>query len=160
MGRLTRSISINCPPSRVWRIIEKHLEHPQISTLEQEPGEIQESHGEALSEQRAGVGTRTRWFYSYKRKPFTWDDVVTDWEPQRKVAWKTVSTWDMQDSFSLQPEGKGTRLTYDMNYHLPYGPLGWLYGKMVLESRMNRHLTGVLQRMKKLCENPLGSEND
>jgi len=102
------------------------------------------------------VGTRSRWFYTYKGKPFVWDDVVTEWEPEKRIAWKATSAWDMEDSFTLQPEESGTRLIYDMDYGLPYGPLGWLYGKLVLEHRMIRHLSGVLARMKKLAENPLG----
>jgi len=155
MGRLSRNIGINSPPTRVWRIIEKHLEHPEAGSAESEPGDIQESHAEALSEQRNGVGTRSRWFYKYRGKPFVWDDVVTEWEPEKRIAWKATSGWEMEDSFTLQAEENGTRLVYDMDYHLPYGPLGWLYGKLVLEHRMLRHLNVVLARMKKLSENQL-----
>ncbi len=43
-------------------------------------------------------------------------------------------------------------------YHLPYGPLGWLYGKLVLEARMRRHLNRLLWRMKRLSENPLAQD--
>jgi uncharacterized membrane protein len=154
LGKLSRNIRIDSPPARVWRIIEKHLEHPE-APIEREPGDIQESHAEALSEQRKGVGTRTRWFYTYKGKPFVWDDVVTEWEPEKRIVWKATSGWEMEDSFTLQPEENGTRLGYNMDYSLPYGPLGWLYGKLVLERRMSRHLGRVLARMKKLCENPL-----
>ncbi len=155
MGRLSRSIRIDSPPKRVWRIIEKHLEHPEAPTTEGEPGDIHESHGEALSEQRSGVGTRTRWFYAYRGKPFVWDDVVTEWDPEKRVAWKATSGWEMKDSFTLQREESGTRLVYDMDYHLPYGPIGWLYGRLLLDHQMSRHLSGVLGRMKRLCENPL-----
>jgi Polyketide cyclase / dehydrase and lipid transport len=156
MGRLSRNLGINSPPARVWKIIEKHIEHPEAQTAEHDPGDIQESHAEALSQQRSGVGTRSRWFYTYKGKPFVWDDVVTEWESEKRIAWKATSGWDMKDSFTLQPEENGTRLIYDMEYHLPYGPLGWLYGKLVLERRMIKHLGGVLARMKKLAENPFG----
>lgn len=140
----------------MWRIIEKHLEHPETPSREVSPSKIQETQGEALTEQRRGVGTRTRWFYTYKKKPFVWDDVVTEWVLEKRIVWKTTSGWEMEDSFTLQSEQRGTRLNYDMDYHLPYGPLGWLYGKLVLEPRMGSHLIGVLQRIKSLCENPLG----
>src|SRR5690348_9009291 len=110
MGRLSRNLRINSPPARVWRIIEKHIEHPEAQTAEHDPGDIQESHAEALSQQRSGVGTRSRWFYTYKGKPFVWDDVVTEWESEKRIAWKATSGWDMKDSFTLQPEENGTRL--------------------------------------------------
>ncbi len=128
MGRLSQEVIILSPASRVWRVLEKHLEHPGVSPDNQEPGSIQEVRGEALSDQRVGVGTRTRWFYTYKSKPFVWDDVVTEWKPEAKITWQTTSGWQMKDSFTLRPDDDGgTRLIYDMSYHLPYGPLGWIY---------------------------------
>jgi uncharacterized membrane protein len=160
MVRLSRNVKIESSPARVWRIIEKHLEHPDAAPTEREPGDIQESHAEALSEQRSGVGTRSRWFYKYKGKPFVWDDVVTEWEPEKRIAWKSTSGWNMKDSFTLHQEENGTQLVYEMDYHLPYGPLGWLYGKVVLEPRMIRHLGVVLARMKRLCENPLAQNGN
>ncbi len=153
-GHLIKDIFIDCPPSRIWRLIEKHLEHPEVSPIEQDPGKIKEVRGEPLTAQRSGVGAQTRWFYEYKGKPFVWDDVVTEWEPGRRVVWEATSAWEMEDSFSLIPEGKGTRVRYEMDYRLPYGPMGWLYGKLFLETRMEKHLEGVLQRMKRACEKP------
>jgi uncharacterized membrane protein len=94
--------------------------------------------------------------YNYKGRRFAWDDLVTEWVPERRIVWKATSGWKMEDSFTLQKEEDRTRLVYDMNYHLPYGPLGWLYGKLILEPRMRQHLSNVLQRTKKLSENPLG----
>lgn len=117
-----------------------------------------EVRGEPLSKQRRGVGTSTRWFYKYGKRPFAWDDIVTEWEPGRRVAWRATSAWSMEDSFSMVPQEGGTVLAYDMGYRLPYGPLGWAYGKLVLERKMRDHLRNVLQRMKKLSESPLSPE--
>lgn len=61
----------------------------------------------------------------------------------------------MEDSFTLHQEENKTRLVYDMKYRLPYGPLGRLYGRVILEPRMRRHLNNVLRRTKNLCENSL-----
>ena len=157
MGKVNREILIHSPVPRVWRILEKHLEHPEVSDSPSKSGNIEELRGEAISEQRRGVGTRTRWFYRYKGKPFTWDDVVVDWVPMTRIAWKTTSGWQMEDSFSLQQVGKETRLRYEMSFHLPYGPFGWLYGRLILEPRTKRHLDDVMQRIKKLSEDPLGT---
>ncbi len=155
MGRLSEEERINSPPARVWRIIEKHLQHPETSTQERDSTRIQEGRGEPLSEQRTGVGTRTRWFYKYRGKPFVWDDIVIEWDPCRRVAWKSTSTWVMEDSFTLKPseDGANTRLVYDMSFQLPYWLIGKLYGRLILEPQMRQHLTAVLSRMKKLSEN-------
>ena len=158
MGRLREEIKIKSPPGRVWRIIEKHLEHPELSPRGRDPGEIQETRGESLSEQRSGVGTRTRWHYKYRGKPFVWDDVVAEWDPGKRVVWKSTSGWQMEDAFTLTSSDAGTRtrLTYDMNYLLPYGLLGRIYGRLLLEPRMRKHLKGVLERIRGLSESPFG----
>lgn len=150
---------IRSPLVRVWRIVEKHIEHPEISTGDQGSGEIQAIRGEPLSEQRSGVGTRTRWHYKYRGKPFVWDDVVTEWDPGKHAVWKTTSGWEMEDAFTLTPSDNGTqtRLTHDMNYRLPYSFLGKIYGRLLLEPRMRRHLKRVLERIRDLSENPFGA---
>jgi polyketide cyclase/dehydrase/lipid transport protein len=159
MGRLKEEIMIKSPPGRVWRIIEKHLEHPEISSGGQGLGEIHEIRGEPLSEQRSGVGTRTRWHYNYRGKPFVWEDVVTEWDPGKRVVWKSTSSWEMKDAFTLAPldAAAHTSLAYDMTYRLPYNLLGRIYGRLVLEPRMRKHLKGVLEGIRDLSENPFGA---
>ncbi len=159
MDKLREEITIKSPPSRVWRIVEKHLEHPELSSGGQDSGEIHETQGEPLSDQRSGVGTRTRWHYIYRGKPFVWDDIVTMWDAGKRVVWKTTSGWEMEDAFTLTPSDAGTQthLTYDMNYRLPYGLLGKIYGKLLLEPRMRKHLKGVLERIRDISENPFAA---
>lgn len=162
MGKLREEIEIKSPPSRVWRIIEKHLEHPELSSPSEDPSGIHETQGEPLSEQRSGIGTRTRWHYSYHGKPFVWDDVVTEWNPGRRIVWKATSAWEMEDAFTLRPSdsGNGTRLIYDMDYRLPYGFLGRIYGRLVLEPRMRKHLRRVLERVRNISENPFAAKQE
>ncbi len=156
MGRLIEEVTITSPPRRVWRIIEKHLEHPETSPDSQESGDIREGPGEPLTKQRSGVGTRTRWHYTYHGKPFVWDDVVTEWIPEERVTWESTSGWNMKDSFSLSSlaGGSQTSLAYYMTYRLPYSILGIIYARLILEPRMRTHLRRVLVRIKSLSETP------
>jgi uncharacterized membrane protein len=162
LGKLREEIKIKSPPGRVWRIIEKHLERPDLSSGNKDSGEIQETRGESLSEQRSGVGTKTRWHYTHRGKPFVWDDIVTMWDPGKRVVWKTTSSWEMEDSFTLTPSDAATRtrLTYDMTYRLPYGLLGRIYGRLLLEARIRKHLKTVLGRIRDLSENPFGASQE
>jgi hypothetical protein len=162
LGRLREEVKIKSPPDRIWRIIEKHLEHPEQTSGGHDPGEIHETHCEPLSEQRSGVGTKTRWHYTYRGKPFVWDEIVTVWDPGKQVVWKTTSGWEMADSFTLMPSGGSaqTRLIYNMTYKLPYRLLGRIYGRLLLESRMRRHLKSVLGKIRDLTENPFGASQE
>ncbi len=162
MGKLREELEIKSPHGRVWKIIEKHLEHPELSSGVSASEEIQETRGEPLSEQRSGVGTRTRWHYTYRGKPFVWDDIVTIWDPGKRVVWKATSSWEMEDSFTLTPSDTGTktRLIYDMTYRLPYGLLGRIYGRLLLEARIRKHLKSVLGKIRDLAENPFGASQE
>jgi uncharacterized membrane protein len=131
----------------------KHLENPQIQGEAEPKGPINSVIGKPLSEQRKGIGTKTRWIYQLRTRKFVWDDIVTDWEANKKITWKATSAWDMIDSFSLSSIRKDkTLLRYIMNYNLPYGVLGRIYDKLLLRKSMEAYLEDTLKRMKRIVE--------
>ena len=58
----------------------------------------------------------------------------------------------MDDSFDLEPTERGTKLVYTMDYKLPYGFLGWLYGKLRLQKHIEKKLESILRNMKMVVE--------
>ena len=88
---------------------------------------IRDTIGEALTKERVGVGVKTRWFYQFHWFSFKWDDEVTVWDEGHKIEWKSISTWRMVDSFTIEPTSEGCRLVYKMDYTPPYGFLEKLY---------------------------------
>lgn len=113
----------------IWTLIVQHLKYPE---KEAERGSewdklvIKNIKGEALTSNRSGIGVRTRWYYKFYFYTFKWDDEVVEWEELKKITWKSISTWDMVDSFIMKTAGKETRLTYEMNYTPQY----WIFGKI------------------------------
>jgi uncharacterized membrane protein len=155
LTRIIRSIEINAPPSTLWMMMVKHLKYPRIEDRhgpEWSKLVIKDTFGEALSEKRAGVGVKTRWFYKFHRFSFNWDDEVSDWVEGRKIEWKAISTWRMVDSFTIEPQGEGCRLVYEMDYTPPYWIFGRIFYYLFVNKHLERHLEYVLRQMKRSAE--------
>lgn len=152
MTKIIKSIEIDAPPKKVWTLIVQHLKYPDRHANEEETAPIKAGGGKAISKKRVGVGVTTRWTYEFRNKTYTWDDIVTEWVENKRIVWKSTSTWQMEDSFDLEPTESGTRLIYIMDYKLPYGFLGWIYGKLRLQKPMEKTLENTLMNMKRVVE--------
>jgi uncharacterized membrane protein len=153
LPKIEKEIIINSSTKKVWTVIVKHLENPQIQGVPEPKGPIRSVIGEPLSKQRKGIGTKTRWIYQLKTRKFVWDDIVTSWEENKKITWEATSAWDMIDSFILSSiSNDKTLLRYVMDYSLPYGVLGRIYDKLFLRNSMEAYLEDTLERMKRIVE--------
>ncbi len=153
MPKIEKEIVINAPKKKVWTVIAKHLKNPEYPVEEEPKGPIRSLYGKPLSEQRKGVGTKTKWIYQLRTRKFVWDDVVTEWVENEKITWEATSAWKMRDSFILTSLNRErTRLTYFMEYTLPYGMLGRIYDRLFLRNSMEKYLEATLIRMRKTVE--------
>ncbi|MCK5628558.1 hypothetical protein KAI12_03745, partial [Candidatus Bathyarchaeota archaeon] len=150
MPYIQKEIMIDSPMKKVWSVIVKHLERPELQGEDEPKGPIQSRYGIPLSKQRKGVGTKTRWIYQLRTRKFVWDDVVTEWKENEKITWEATSAWEMKDSFILSlVSDKKMRLSYTMDYILPYGILGKIYDRILLRKSMEKYLEETLRQMKK-----------
>lgn len=154
MARIRKDIEINAPVRVVWRILENHMKHPEqrMAGQAEKIQPIVAKTGKRLTQQRTGVGVKTRWAYLWKGRTFEWEDVTTEWVEGRRVAWRTVSGWDMEDSFTLEPLGGDTRVIYDMRYSLPHGVLGQVYDHLRFRRYVHRSLDETLSALKETTE--------
>lgn len=133
----------------------QHLKYPD-RVAEREPGwdklVIKDIKGEALTSNRIGIGVRTRWYYKFYFYTFKWDDEVIEWEELKKIAWKSISTWDMVDSFTIKPMNKETELIYEMGYTPPYWIFGKIWYRLFVHKPLERQLEYTLLQMKKSSE--------
>ena len=133
----------------------RHQEYPEI---EQERGpeyehlRIKDVKGEALTEQRTGVGAQTRWYYKFYSINTKWDDIVIEWDEERKISWEATSGWRMIDSFTLSPNNGTTKVTYYMDYTPPLGILGKFIFRLFFRKHMERNLEYTLLQMKRNTE--------
>ena len=113
---------------------------------------IKDLRGDAVTVDRTGVGVKTRWHYKFYFFTFRWDDEVIEWSQYQKIAWKAISTWDMVDSFTIQPCNDATQLTYDMVYMPPYSVFGNIWYRLFVHKHIDRNIEYTLSQMKKSAE--------
>ncbi len=155
MPNVVKQIMIKATPNTIWTLMVQHLKYPE---KEAERGPewdrlvIKNMKGEAMTARRSGIGVKTRWYYKFYFYTFKWDDEVVEWEKLRKITWKSISTWDMVDSFTIKPENGETRLIYEMDYTPPYGILGNIWYRLFVHKHLEKHLEYTIIQMKRGAE--------
>ena len=155
MTEIIKEVLIRASPNIVWTIIVQHLKYPHV---ELERGSewnnlvIKDLKGEEVTEKRTGLGVQTRWYYKFYWFTFKWEDEVAEWDENKRIAWKSISTWEMNDSFTLIPENSQTRLISEMDYTPPYGILGRIGYRLFVNKHLEKNIEYTLARMKKNSE--------
>ena len=98
-----------------------------------------------------------------------WDAEITDDEPGRLIAWRSLEGASVQNSGSVRfvpaPAGQGTEVYVEVRYSPPGGPLGSIVAKLFGEEP-NQQVSDDLRRFKQIVEtgeiarsdgSPLGS---
>ncbi len=153
MPSITRSVSVTAAPNVIWTILVRHLEHPDVPMpFAGKSPRIEPRQGVALTNERRGVGTGTKWSYHFRGKEYVWEDVVTEWINERKIAWKSTSGMRLEDYFELRPQGTTTTLRYHMFYQPPYGPLGAISERVFYRRAIIENIEWTLQVIKRNAE--------
>ncbi len=131
----------------------RHLEHPEIPIpYEGKRPRIEPRMGLALTKERRGTGVGTRWSYTYRGKEYIWDDVVSEWVEEGKIAWTATKGMKMNDYFLLTPNGSDTSLLYHISYKAPYGLLGTINERLFFRSAVIENIEWTLKALKDNAE--------
>lgn len=67
-----------------------------------------------------GVGTKYRWTFALPLGlTFRFDEVVTEWVENERIAYRAISGWEMEAGPVLTPERGGTRFHFILRYRFP-----------------------------------------
>ncbi len=155
MPHILKEILIKAPSETIWTLMVQHLKYPEKESdrgAKWDELVIKNIKGEALTSNRIGLGVKTRWYYKFYFYTFKWDDEVCNWEELKEIAWKSISTWDMVDSFTINSENDESRLVYRMDYTPPYGILGKIWYRLFVHKHLEKHLEYTISQMKKSSE--------
>jgi hypothetical protein len=108
--RVVESVVVEAPPEEVWAVISDLDTHtswrPSVKEFRQ------------VSEGPVGVGTRIREVLEWRGREIVIDDVVTAFEPARRLGihggWKAA---DFDMDLLLEPAANGTKVTMDWPLH-------------------------------------------
>ena len=109
MQQVKVAIHIDAPPESVWA----HMSDlPFLAAL---PFTTMEGIGRPV-----GVGTQYRWTFALPfGLIFRFDEVVTEWVENERMAYRAISGWEMEAGPVLTPEQNATRFHFTLRYRFP-----------------------------------------
>ena len=110
--------------------------------------------GEITSKGPVGVGTTSHHVGRTDGSMVEWDMEITEFVKNKKFTARTIgaSKFKMTGSYTLEPTAKGTKVTYSMDYELPYSLLGKLMDKLKVSKDMEKRIGGMMENIKKALE--------
>jgi carbon monoxide dehydrogenase subunit G len=145
VGRFTKSFEFEAPPEKVWAF---------LSDMEK-MNEISKGYTEfkQTSKGPVGVGTTYHWISSAGGPRAETDMEITEFEKNKKLTMRTIrSKFKMQQTATLEPTAKGTKLTYIMDYNMPYSIFGRIVDKLSVQKTLDKNLEKMASDMKKALE--------
>lgn len=103
-----------------------------------------------------GDGRRSHWIVKAPAgKTVEWDSEITEDEPDRLIAWRSVEGADIKNTgrieFADAPPGRGTYVTATIVYDPPGGEIGKLFAKL-FQKEPKIQARRDLRRLKQLLE--------
>jgi carbon monoxide dehydrogenase subunit G len=144
--KLTKSIEVEASPEKVFAFI---LDKEKMNEASKGFSEF-----EYTSKGPIGVGSTMHYVAAGGGSTAEWDVEVTEFVKNKKLATRTVGAGKFKGtaSYTLEPTAKGTKMTYDMEYEVPYSLLGKLVDKLKVHKDMEKGISNAAENMKKALE--------
>jgi hypothetical protein len=148
MTTIQHEIHAACPPAPLWELLSD-LEAVQRYNPGVRRAAIEGS-------QRSGVGARRSCELLPKGRVV---ERVTHWEDERALGLEIAdSDWPihfMRWVTRLEPNGNGTRITQSLEYRVKFGPLGWLFDRLIMKRKLTATLDGVFASLVRHAESTM-----
>ena len=137
-----RSLEIDARPETIWAILSRFMHiyefAPQVVSVD------------ALTTGKNGVGSKRRCHFE---NGASLTEEVTDWNDGRgyRVRLSEMTAMPLieaQAAIVIEPLADDrSRVIWNMDYRMKYGPLGWLVGQTLLKAMMGRVLDSNLNAL-------------
>jgi carbon monoxide dehydrogenase subunit G len=146
MRKITKTIEIEASPEKAFAFL---LDKEKMNKASKGFSEF-----EYTSKGPVGVGTTMHYVTGSGNSTMEFDSEVIEFERNKKFVSHTIgaSKFKGTASFTLEPTAKGTKITYSMEYEMPYSVLGKLIDKVSVHKKMEEGITNALENGKKALE--------
>jgi carbon monoxide dehydrogenase subunit G len=146
LGKSTTSIEIEASPEKVFAfIISEKMNDVTKDFIE----------SKLTSAGPIGVGSTVH-YVGVGRNKGEWDAEVTEFVKNKKLTMRTIGAskraLNSTNSFTLEPTTKGTKVTYSIDYEMPYSILGKLIDELMVSKNLEKSNRTVLENLKKALE--------
>ena len=146
MTKLTNTIEIEASPEKVFALASDMKNMNEASKGRPEV--------EITSKGPIGVGTTMHFVGAAGGSTAEMDLEVTEFVKNKKYVMHTIgaSKTKMAFTYTFEPTAKGTKVTNDMEYEVPYSILGKLIDKLKVKKDIEESNIKLLENMKKAIE--------
>ena len=144
MAKLTTSIEIEASPEKVFNFLN------DIEKMNKAHGGF--TKGEYTSKGPVGLGTTMHMVAPHGGSKMQFCMEVTEFVKNKKIVMHTDKPSSMTNTLILEPTEKGTLLTHEIEYKLPYSFLGKIIDKVSVSKDVKKELEQWLPNAKKALE--------
>ena len=146
MTKFAKSIEIEASPEKVFAFL---LDAEKMNEVTKGYSE-----SEYTSKGAVGVGTTLHSVSKAGGQQAEVDMKVTEFVKDKKISMHTIGASKVKadNSYTLEPIAKGTKLTMSMGYELPYSVLGKIVDKLRVSKDVEKTMEKQLGIMKKALE--------
>ena len=124
MVKSLKNITINAPVEKVFAYLSEPTNLPEIWPSLVEIKDVQ---------RLPNGGTRNRWVYKMAGIRLEGTSEDTERIPNRRLVSRTKGGAESTQTWILQPEGKGTKVTFEVEYTVPIPVLGKLAEAIIVK---------------------------
>ena len=144
MTKLSKSIEIEASPEEVFNFVN------DTEKMNKVHGGL--TKGEYTSKGPVGVGTTMHMVGMHGGSKDEWDMEITEFVKNKKVVTHTDKPASLTNTLILEPTEKGTKLTHEIEYELPYSILGKIIDKVKVSKDVKKELEMWLPNAKNAIE--------
>jgi len=148
LARLEKSIDIMAPPERVWEMLALDRLPEWDEGTQKNAKSVEYTSKVRTPEDKYRVGATA---HMTLNKGDLYLEITESLENE-KMACRLEGTYDGLITYSLEPVEKGTKLTYGMDYEMPWGILGKFLGKLFIHRMEEKELERSLEQLKSILE--------
>ena len=141
MIHFERTLEIDATPDAVWAVLGNFMQvdefAPEIVSVD------------ALTDGDVGTGSKRR---NHFKNGSSLVEEITEWEPAKRrfrlqmLEMESIPLHEGYSAMSVEPRTNGgSKVVWDMDYRVKFGPLGWLLGQTVMKMMMGKIIDGNLK---------------
>jgi len=140
MIHFERTLDIDASPEAVWAVLGRFMHVDEFAPLVKSV--------DALTDGEDRVGSKRRCHFENSNSVV---EEVTKWEANRRFRvqlseMESMPLHEAHAEVAVEPVDNGrTKVTWGMDYHVKYGPLGWVLGQTMMKMMMGKILDGNLE---------------
>ncbi len=140
MIRYERQLEIDATPEAVWAVFGRFMHVDEFAPLVKSV--------DALTNGEDGIGSKRRCHFDDGTSVV---EEVTEWNANRgyRVRLLELTSMPLHEAYaelSVEPLGNGrARMNWAMDYHVKFGPLGWLLGQTIMKMMLGKIFDGNLK---------------